>query len=197
MSRTLASALEDHRGLGLLLVLSSSAGCLGLPRFEQPDDGSEGGNETGFGTDADETGPTPTSAGPGPGPTSGPLPTGGPLPTTITTTGPGPSPTTTSTSGPMPTVTTTPPPPVLDVGLPTYNSCAAYAELAEYCYGSGESAYEFCNDYLTYLENEQPECAPILDAFFACLSTLECGELFEPGSPCEPLFELFFECRDG
>ncbi len=189
MSRRLASALEDHRGLGLLLVLSSSAGCLGLPRFDQPDDGSEG-NETGLGTD-DETGPGPTSAGPGPMPTTSPPPG-------TTTTGPGPSPTT-STTGPMPTVTTTPPPPVLDVSPPPYNSCAAYAEVMGYCYGpeQGEGAYDNCNDYLMYLENEQPECAPILDAVFACLSTLECEELFGPDSPCQPLIEVFFECRQG
>lgn len=187
MSRVLASALEDHRGLGLLLVLSSSAGCLGLPRFDQPDDGSEG-NETGLGTD-DETGPAPTSAGPGPMPTTSPPPG-------TTTTGPGPSPTT-STTGPMPTVTTTPPPPVLDVSPPTYNICTVYAETMEYCYGPGQGkeSYYFCTDYLMYLENEHPECIPILEDIFVCLSTVECGKL--PGSQCEPLLEVFSECTQG
>ena len=190
MSRVLGSALEDHRGLGLLLVLSSSAGCLGLPRFDQPDDNGSEGTETGLGTD-DETGPAPTSAGPGPMPTTSPPPS-------TTTTGPGPSPTT-STTGPMTTVTTTPPPPVLDVSPPTYNVCTVYAETMEYCYGpgQGEESYDFCTEYLMDLENEQPECVPILEGFFVCLSTAECGDLFGPESSCEPLLQVFFECTQS
>lgn len=184
MSRAL-SALEEHRGLGLLLALSST-GCLGLPRFDEPID-DDSGTETG-----DET--AHTTGGPGPMPTTAPPPTTGPLPTTSTTG----MPTSTTSTGPMSTVTTAPPPPILDVnqGLA---GCQAYAEIMDYCYGEprGEQAYDFCTQYVEYLQEDFPECVPVLDAFFVCLSTLPCDELFGPETPCEPLIDVFFECTSG
>lgn len=180
--------LEEHRGLGLLLVVSSS-GCLGLPRYT--DDGAGDDEGDGTTTQAIDEGPSPD------GP-EGPSPEGpeGPSPTTVDDdagesflfmpdVGPITSPTTAETSD----VTTDPPPP---------DACQAYSAFITECYGprNGESSFYYCTQYLEYLGGYTPECVPLFEEFLVCISELSCGDLNESGF-CSDEVAKFEECQEG
>lgn len=176
---------EEHRGLGLLLALSSS-GCLGLPRFDsEVDDDS---------ASTDDSATATTTTGPTTGPTTtSPTSTSTSTTTGPTTTSPTSTSTSTSTSTTSPTVTTTPPPPDFGGG---YEACQLYGDLITECYGEaqGQESYDFCTEYTMYLQEEMPRCVPVFEAFFVCISVLDCGDLFESGNRCEPILQAFFEC---
>lgn len=176
--------VDEHRGLGLLIVLTSS-GCLGLPRYTEDD---------GAGDDADD-GPDVTTAVEGPGP-EGPGELDGPVTTSVADdvasfvfmpdVGPVTSPTTAVDSD----VTTDPPPPP--------EACQAYSALITECYGAetGESAYYYCAEYLEYLAGYTPECVPFFEEFLVCISELSCMDL-SSGEICEPELQKFSECQGG
>jgi hypothetical protein len=176
---------EEHRGLGLLLVLASS-GCLGLPRYT--DDGAGDDEGDGTTTPTVDDGPSPPDP---PSVTTGP----GPQPTTaaddaasflfMPDVGPITSPTTAETSD----VTTEPPPPPSEV-------CQAYSVLITECYDpeTGEAAFGYCADYLEYLEQYMPECVPAFEDFMVCISALSCRELQNGGQDCEMELQKLQEC---
>jgi hypothetical protein len=178
---------EEHRGLGLLLVLTSS-GCLGLPRYT--DDGAGDDEDDGTTTPTVDDGPSP------PDPPGGP-PGSGPQPTTaaddaasflfMPDVGPITSPTTAETSD----VTTAPPPPS--------EACQAYSVLITECYDAeaGEAAFGYCTEYLEYLEQYMPECVPLLEELLVCLSGLACEVLTNPGMPCNNEAMTLTDCTNN
>lgn len=179
---------EERRGLGLLIALSSS-GCLGLPRYVGDDDVGDG---DGDGED-DDDGPTTQVLDEGPSP-EGPE---GPAPTTAVDDaesfllppdfGPGTTPTTSAESD----VTTDPPP-------PPYEGCQAYSALITECYSpmDGETAYEYCVEYASYIAQYQPECFSVFEELLTCISALSCRD-FQTGVICEIELAKYDECRQG
>ncbi len=171
---------DDPRGLGLLLLLSSTS-CLGLPRFmgePEPDD-----DDATAGTTEDP-------------------------PTTVTLTGVDSTtqgPATSTTTGPPPPTTTPPPPPMTTVGPPDlgggpqFEVCHDYEDLIVTCYGGkyqGE-LYGYCVEYLSYAFESYPECYPLLEEFFVCISSLTCEQLQQGADECFELYNAFDECRFG
>lgn len=167
---------EERRGLGMLVLLSS-AGCLGLPRYS--DDGAEGGGDRGD----DGTATHATDEGPEPGPTSSNddavsfvyQPDMGPVtsPTTATT-----------DSGDTPDTDDLP-----DTdGPPVTDACLAFGNKVAECYDEhmGEQAIGYCAEALAlYTEYYGPDCGVAFEDFVACLSSLSCEELTGPEFVCQ------------
>jgi hypothetical protein len=170
---------DEHRGLGLLLALSSS-GCLGLPRYTDDGEGDgtttrpAGEETTTEAIDGTTVGPVVTTAN---GTTSPGVPADVGVATITTASvsvGDGPD------MGDGPDVTTDGPSP---------DACQGYSALVTECYGAeqGEAAYGYCLEYLAYIEQQYgPECVPLFEEFVVCLSALSCRELTGGGGPsCE------------
>ena len=175
---------EEHRGLGLLIVLTSS-GCLGLPRYTEDDGGDDA---------SDGPGPTTAVVDEGPGP-EGPGELDGPGTTSVNDDALSfvfmpdmgrETVTTTSVSD----VTTDPPPPP--------EACQAYSALVTECYGAeyGENSFNYCVEYLDYLAGYTPQCVPFFEEYLVCISELSCGEL-SSGEFCETEIQKFSECQGG
>jgi hypothetical protein len=172
---------EEHRGLGLLIALSS-AGCLGLPRYTDDEIGDGDGDGTTQTIDEGPEGPSP----------DGPE---GPRPTSVAgdaesflfmpDLGPITSPTTVADEA---GVTTDPPP---------SGACQAYSSLVTECYGpeAGEAAFGYCVEYLGYAEESWPECVPAFEEFLVCISMLDCMDLGGGEPICEMELQTYFECQ--
>ena len=175
--------VEERGGIGLLIALTSS-GCLGLPRYVEDDVGD--GEDDGTTTQTVDEGPTP-GVTVGPGPTSvDPDDDDAESFLSQPDLGPGTTPTTAAESG----VTTDPPPPD--------DACQAYSALITECYGpeSGETSFNYCEEYVAYLEGYLPECVPYLEDYLVCISMLSCGD-FVSGRPyCEVEYQKLDECRN-
>jgi len=179
--------LDERRGLGLLLALTSS-GCLGLPRYIENDgdgDGDDDVNDDVSDVDVDD-GTTTRPHDDGPVESDAMSVDGAAsflfMPDVGTET------VTTTVSD----ITTDPPPP------PESYACQAYSSVVGMCYGEryGQSSYGYCLEYLAYVEQYSPECVPSFDEFLVCLSMLSCEE-FGAFELCQREYQKFEECTIG
>jgi hypothetical protein len=176
---------DDNRGLGLLLLLSS-VGCLGLPRFTDDDgDGGGDGTTTMPASEDEESGPEPTTV-------AGTTTPGMPVDTGVETV------TSVTTATTATTVTVS----VGDsVGVTTDGPsevCQSYSELITECYSAklGEAAYGNCVEYLASIEQNYSECLLLFEEFMVCLNALSCREVMG-GNFCEVERQKYDECMTG